>query len=629
MKVDVIIPTLGLRKLGLAKMIASVERHSPGTRCIVAEETGPRPYAFIIRDLIKRSDADVVVWGGDSCEWTADCAGIIARAFEEHFPDTDGCAGLHMTDPDRPHRENCFEFCFMAIGRKFWERFPDDLCICPLYQHFWTDTELGLFARSLGKFQWLKKATVLHPIPKTATLGRDETHKAGRAWAAQDGELRKERAKRGMLWGQQFGKERSRIIVQAVTGDTSLIDLTGPSVRAYAERIGVEYRLVTDPVEKGHTGHWVKLCLDEIVAEHDQTLWVDADVFIRATAPNIFDCVPDGEFAAWFEEGRCNRPYYSDWPMFRHGYFNSGVMVLPREAAGLIGKARAIFDKPDTLRAEDKRHLFWDQTPLNAAFERADIPWNELDIRWNHWIADDRCAKFGFHPVKDAWFVHFAGGVRVGQENLKTKEEQTNQPMRAELIGDWMDANMPGELREPIIRRQNVLKKIGPRAADWSVFENDPANGDTAMLAFVDRWFPDRTDLNILEIGTCRGVGASILATRGHVTTLDVRAFEEVESVLAAFGTADRVVRIVGPPDAVRASLRGRTFDLVFIDGLHEYEPVKQDWEFAETLTRHILMHDYCPMHRGVMQLVEELKKRGDISWETGSTFAAAQLERG
>lgn len=449
LSVDVIIPTLGLRKEGLEKMIESVKKHSPGTNCIIAQEKGPRPYAFIIRDLIKRSDADIVIWGGDSCEWTADCAGIVTKAFEDNFPDTDACMGLNMAN--RPPRENCHEFAFMAIGRKFWERYPDSLCMNPLYQHFWVDTELGLFAKSIDRFMWLEDATLIHPMPHYGEAEKDETHNAGRAFANIDHTLRRDRAQKGLLWGQQFdGKKRKRAIVQAISGDADLLNLAGPSVAAYAERIGVDYIVIRKPKTSfgdKMTPHWVKLCLDDISAQYDQTLWVDADVWIRKTAPNIFDCAQDGHFAAWFDEGRANNHIKERLPLYRHGYFNSGVMVLPREAAGLVAKARNIFETPEPPYG---RYVLWDQSPMNVAFEQSELPWIDIDVRFNHWFDPNKCKLAGLRPVEDAWFIHFAGGAKVekDKDTFPDISVRTDQALRAKLVKEWMSENFPEELED-------------------------------------------------------------------------------------------------------------------------------------------------------------------------------------
>lgn len=169
------------------------------------------------------------------------------------------------------------------------------------------------------------------------------------------------------------------------------------------------------------------------------------------------------------------------------------------------------------------------------------------------------------------------------------------------------------------------LAKISNEAAKWSIFQNDP-RADAALFGFLDKWFPNRYNLDILEIGTCRGVSAALLSERGHVTTIDVCAYNETQKVIDAFGAGNRVTRIVGPPEKARALVSGRQWDMVFIDGMHEYAQVKTDWEFVRTLSKRFLFHDYCKLHPGVVKLVDEVKASINAEWECRDTFAAATM---
>lgn len=171
------------------------------------------------------------------------------------------------------------------------------------------------------------------------------------------------------------------------------------------------------------------------------------------------------------------------------------------------------------------------------------------------------------------------------------------------------------------------LNEIGPEAAVWSVFQNDPVSGDKWLLDFVDRWFPGRTDLKILEVGTCRGVSACILAERGEVHTFDIKVYPETEAVIRHFGMEERVTRYVGPPEEMRALIEGQMFDMAFVDGMHEYESVTNDWYFAMGHTRRILLHDYVDYHPGCVRAINELMELIPCTnWETGGTFAAATI---
>jgi hypothetical protein len=72
--------------------------------------------------------------------------------------------------------------------------------------------------------------------------------------------------------------------------------------------------------------------------------------------------------------------------------------------------------------------------------------------------------------------------------------------------------------------------------------------------------------------------------------------------------------------------LDGQRFDMIFVDGMHEYEAFTADWSFAITKAPRILCHDYCDLHPGVQRAVNELKAQGVADWECRDTFAAATL---
>jgi len=154
--------------------------------------------------------------------------------------------------------------------------------------------------------------------------------------------------------------------------------------------------------------------------------------------------------------------------------------------------------------------------------------------------------------------------------------------------------------------------------------DSDPAR--CPLFKFLDGWFPGRTDLRLLEIGTCRGVSAALLAQRGSVVTLDLDHKPEVERNLEAFGVTGtkRVVCLYGAPAAVRTKVTGR-FDAAFIDGEHSYRAVQEDIKFVRQFTDHIILHDYFPRFAGVMQAINDaalVAKR----FSTDGIFAALEF---
>lgn len=158
-----------------------------------------------------------------------------------------------------------------------------------------------------------------------------------------------------------------------------------------------------------------------------------------------------------------------------------------------------------------------------------------------------------------------------------------------------------------------------------SIYQRTPNNADTFLLRAVEWLCGDGKDLNILEVGTCRGVSSAILATRGRVLTLDMETRHGVGDALRALDVGDRVVRLCGPQSLVRPMVRG-PFDMCFIDATHNYENVMRDFAFAILHTSRILFHDYCGDHPGVIAAVDEIHRKQGGELMLFDCFAALRL---
>jgi len=158
-----------------------------------------------------------------------------------------------------------------------------------------------------------------------------------------------------------------------------------------------------------------------------------------------------------------------------------------------------------------------------------------------------------------------------------------------------------------------------------SIYQRTPLVADSYLLEAVEWCQGNRTDLNILEVGTCRGVSTAILAQRGRVLTLDVDARAGTGEAIKALDVGERVVRIVGPPSLVRPLVRG-PFDLAFIDATHNYENVMRDFAFALLHTSCIIFHDYCGDHPGVIAAVDEIHHKHGGEMMLFDCFAALRF---
>jgi hypothetical protein len=155
-----------------------------------------------VNDLFRASKGDIVIMLADDVEVLPGAVQAVVAAFEKHFPMLDGMVGMNQTNI--PSIKNCTEFAFFGVGRKFLERFPDHQAFCPDYHHFYGDTELGLYAKSLRRFKYAKDARIVHNHPAYSSNEPDATHAASRSHKDQDKNTWAARQARGLLWGREF-----------------------------------------------------------------------------------------------------------------------------------------------------------------------------------------------------------------------------------------------------------------------------------------------------------------------------------------------------------------------------------------------------------------------------------------
>lgn len=131
--------------------------------------------------------------------------------------------------------------------------------------------------------------------------------------------------------------------------------------------------------------------------------------------------------------------------------------------------------------------------------------------------------------------------------------------------------------------------------------------------------------LQVLEIGAFEGLSTMQLAiTATHVTTIDtfdgrgtVHSGSDTEvnfhRNMQACGLSHKVLPIKGESLQVMSRLE-QVFDLVYIDGSHDYESVRADAEAARKLLKpggFLAFHDYDLGHPGVQQVVDALVQDG------------------
>lgn len=181
-------------------------------------------------------------------------------------------------------------------------------------------------------------------------------------------------------------------------------ELTDHRMRAYAKQIGAEYIVIDEtPL---HPPHFAKFDIfTKFASDFDQLLYVDADVYIRKHAPNIFDTHTSAMFSElphpkpdWLRPSTnwIRQHLAGDWPNDR--YFNTGVIVADTEAITLLASVLS-----DVV---PRKGVFFEQEQLNVLMHNVGFPRTRLEQRWNQF-----CCPTWITPGKasDAFFLHGTG----------------------------------------------------------------------------------------------------------------------------------------------------------------------------------------------------------------------------
>lgn len=243
--------------------------------------------------------------------------------------------------------------------------------------------------------------------------------------------------------------KKKRLVYQVSIGSSKLYDFCIESVSNYCKRCNIEHRVQREQIlcicpdpkttNRSHAA-WNKPGLKpgliifekenafDLLGEYDQIAIIDSDIYIRESAPNIFDdLTSEYAFGAVFERempiteqyrkkilaysrGQYGNLKDVDWkwhPSTGAEFANMGVMVLNSTFKEFLNGQTA---KEFLMRKEFKKfidgdgNLKWstDQSLINYSLKKYNVPTKHLDWRWNalyRGIEDKH--------LKDAQFIHF------------------------------------------------------------------------------------------------------------------------------------------------------------------------------------------------------------------------------
>jgi predicted O-methyltransferase YrrM len=417
-----------------------------------------------------------------------------------------------------------------------------------------------------------------------------------------------------------------------------LADVTLPSQREYARRIGADFRILDKRIYQ-HP-HYDKWQLLNLLDEYDRLLYLDCDVIIRSDCPNLFELVPEeciggeNELLSFPNQAHHFATFIDRMgmaPVPCRFYVNGGVFVAS-------SCHRNLFRPPEAELTD----LPWpEQSHFNARLHVEKIPVYLLPPAFN-----DRHRRGNY--LQDSFILHYsvasmperiqAANRDLTAWNLIERQGRPQSNQSGEFPpGDYVS---PGLKRirldfafshmivgNPAMNSWPYLRRGIPH--NWYVDQRQPTigfiNRDEAHLLYNNaRQFRNQ---KALEVGCWLGWSAAHLAAAGVI--LDVidpllaqapirqSVVQSLTAVLRRFALASPVTLHAGSSPSSVESLgsQGKRWSLIFIDGSHEAPDPLRDTVAAEPLATDdamILFHDLTAPAVG--QGLDYLRDRG---WNT------------
>ena len=251
------------------------------------------------------------------------------------------------------------------------------------------------------------------------------------------------------------------------TRHNNIAEISHPTQREYAKRHDLDY-IVYDskqyrvyhpdgsesliqqccPIVTEKTGHLLsgpafgaynKLNIFETLDHYDRIAYIDTDIIVRNDAPNIFDIVPEDKVGMMSETGllgndrsilmqEWSSKYNYDISSWDGQYYNSGVMVIPKEYKNLLSGCLDFHD--DT---------FFEQTPINMNIVKYGIPMFSLPYAFNRTSFMDHIMN---EPRHSSYFIHYAGSWMMLKEGHSKTADHLIKIMKYD-IEKWKEG-FPG-----------------------------------------------------------------------------------------------------------------------------------------------------------------------------------------
>ena len=193
----------------------------------------------------------------------------------------------------------------------------------------------------------------------------------------------------------------------------ALATLTHPTLKAYADRIGADFIVLSDMITCNQP-HWSKLLLYDLLPDYDRIIFLDTDILVRDDCPDLTEIVPpdklgmfcEGHFVSRMESLReAVMAYKEEIPKWDgRSYYNTGVMVMSRQH-------RTLFKLPEKLL----KLGMYEQGYINLKIFRDEWKMFDLPYPYNRMTCMDDLTG---DPRHNSYIIHYAGAP----DNVGTTE---------------------------------------------------------------------------------------------------------------------------------------------------------------------------------------------------------------
>lgn len=201
------------------------------------------------------------------------------------------------------------------------------------------------------------------------------------------------------------------LILTLAVGETysKMAELTHPSIRAYAEKIGADFKCIKE--SNCSSPHWEKFnAIYDLLNQYERIAYIDTDIIIREDCPDIFNVIPKDRLGLfdempWTSQRNLSliescKEYGITLSKWNGKYYNTGVMIIPRQF-------KHLFKKP-----EKESFNFYEQGYFNAILAQfLDRSGNEfavqdLPYKYNRMTCMDQFTGQDRHA---SFIIHYAG----------------------------------------------------------------------------------------------------------------------------------------------------------------------------------------------------------------------------